>query len=138
MGQFIDHELTLDVTSSLDRKNDPDQIKNFRTPALDLDSVYGQGMEVSRHLYDHNATLEDVPENDGSADNKMLFADYPKLFDGTLFSLGERYSGGPGMDLSRGPESGGSVALIGDFRNDENRALSQLHLLMLKFHNQAV
>jgi hypothetical protein len=37
LGQFIDHDITLDITSSLDTLNDPSATKNFRTPALDLD-----------------------------------------------------------------------------------------------------
>ena len=53
LGQFIDHDITLDVTSSFDRLNDPQATKNFRTPTLDLDCIYGAGPEASRHLYYH-------------------------------------------------------------------------------------
>ncbi|MDP9440907.1 MAG: hypothetical protein M3P34_01725 [Actinomycetota bacterium] len=42
-GQFIDHDLTFDPVSSLDRQNDPDALVDFRTPRLDLDSLYGSG-----------------------------------------------------------------------------------------------
>lgn len=42
-GQFIDHDLTFDPTSSLQRDNDPEGLNNFRTPRFDLDSVYGRG-----------------------------------------------------------------------------------------------
>lgn len=52
LGQFIDHDVTLDVTSSLERQNDPEAIWNFRTPYLELDSVYGQGPEAQPYLYD--------------------------------------------------------------------------------------
>jgi len=51
-GQFIDHDLTFDPTSSLERQNDPEAIENFRTPVLELDSVYGSGRAASPHLYD--------------------------------------------------------------------------------------
>ncbi|MDQ3611021.1 MAG: peroxidase, partial [Actinomycetota bacterium] len=51
-GQFLDHDMTFDPTSSLARRQDPESIRNFRIPALDLDSVYGGGPGVSRHLYD--------------------------------------------------------------------------------------
>ena len=34
LGQFIDHDLTFDPTSSLQTRNDPDALTNFRTPAL--------------------------------------------------------------------------------------------------------
>ncbi len=41
LGQFIDHDLTFDPTSSLERQNDPESIENFRTPMFELDSLYG-------------------------------------------------------------------------------------------------
>ena len=43
VGQFLDHDMTFDPTSSLARRQDPESIRNFRIPALDLDSVYGGG-----------------------------------------------------------------------------------------------
>ena len=52
LGQFIDHDITLDTTSSFERQNDPEGIANFRTPVLELDSVYGSGPAVSPHLYE--------------------------------------------------------------------------------------
>ena len=52
LGQFIDHDITLDTTSSLERQNDPTAIRNFRTPVLELDNVYGSGPEASPYLYD--------------------------------------------------------------------------------------
>lgn len=51
LGQFIDHDITFDPTSSLERQNDPEATRNFRTPALELDSVYGAGPEATPHLY---------------------------------------------------------------------------------------
>lgn len=54
LGQFIDHDLTFDPTSSLERQNDPESIENFRTPALELDSLYGSGKGASPHLYNRN------------------------------------------------------------------------------------
>ncbi len=57
LGQFIDHDITLDVTSSLGAAQDPDATHNFRTPALDLDCVYGGGPEASPHLYDGEKML---------------------------------------------------------------------------------
>ncbi len=52
LGQFLDHDITFDPTSSLERQNDPESISNFRTPAFELDSVYGAGRGASPHLYD--------------------------------------------------------------------------------------
>ena len=100
-GQFIDHDITLDVTSELDRTNDPFAIENFRTPALDLDSVYGTDAEAFPFLYE-------------SSGSHRLILGYHDI------------------DLPRSPDG---VALIGDPRNDENRAISQLHLAFLKFAN---
>ncbi len=51
LGQFIDHDITLDTTSSLEQRNDPEAIQNFRTPVLELDSIYGSGPDASPHLY---------------------------------------------------------------------------------------
>src|SRR5215813_3806297 len=52
LGQFIDHDLTFDPTSSLEKRNDPDAIVNFRTPALELDSLYGAGPDGSPYFYE--------------------------------------------------------------------------------------
>jgi hypothetical protein len=48
-GQYIDHDLTFDPNSSLQKLNDPDATENFRTPRLDLDSLYGRGPDDPRH-----------------------------------------------------------------------------------------
>src|SRR6516162_8755632 len=50
-GQFIDHDLTFDPASSLQRQNDPDALVDFRTPRFDLDSVYGRGPDDQPYLY---------------------------------------------------------------------------------------
>jgi hypothetical protein len=52
LGQFLDHDMTFDPTSSLARRRDPESIRNFRIPALDLDSVYGGGPVALPYLYD--------------------------------------------------------------------------------------
>src|SRR5215475_1307453 len=39
LGQFIDHDITFDPSSSLMQDNDPDALVDFRTPRLDLDSL---------------------------------------------------------------------------------------------------
>jgi hypothetical protein len=51
LGQFIDHDLTFDPASKLQRQNDPDALHNFRTPRFDLDSVYGRGPDDEPYLY---------------------------------------------------------------------------------------
>jgi len=52
MGQFIDHDVTFDVGSTLNVPTDPATATNGRTPRLDLDTVYGAGPIASSHLYD--------------------------------------------------------------------------------------
>src|SRR5262245_17662208 len=42
-GQFIDHDITFDPTALQELLVDPLALENFRTPMLDLDSVYGAG-----------------------------------------------------------------------------------------------
>jgi len=81
-GQFVDHDLTFDTTSRLQRDNDPDAIVNFRTPRLDLDSVYGAGPGDQPFLYADDgmhfligrnaAGEEDLPRN---ADGRALIGD---------------------------------------------------------------
>src|SRR5436190_5575913 len=51
LGQFIDHDLTFDPASSLERQNDPDGLVDYRTPRFDLDSVYGRGPDDQPYLY---------------------------------------------------------------------------------------
>jgi hypothetical protein len=58
-GQFVDHDVTFDATSEIGRAISPASVRNVRTPALDLDCVYGDGPEASPHLYsgDHEGYL---------------------------------------------------------------------------------
>ena len=43
LGQFIDHDLTRNLDPLPTAQLDPTTLKNFRTAAFDLDSVYGKG-----------------------------------------------------------------------------------------------
>ena len=52
VGQAIDHDLTFDFLADNHRINRLGGKVNARTPALDLDSVYGLGPEVQPYLYD--------------------------------------------------------------------------------------
>jgi hypothetical protein len=54
LGQFLDHDMTFDPTSSLERQSDPEAIRNFRNLLLELDSLYGSGPGASPHLYDQS------------------------------------------------------------------------------------
>ena len=118
-GQFVDHDITLDLTSLGDKEKDPLGIENFRTPSVDLDCVYGLGPDGSPHLYARNP----------GAGNKHG----PKLLIGKNITVA--FGGVTGdfrNDLPRSPEG---FALIGDHRNDENLLVAQTHLAFLKFHN---
>jgi hypothetical protein len=116
LGQFLDHDMTFDPTSSLARRQDPESIRNFRIPALDLDSVYGGGPGVSPALYDQSV--------DGGR-TTFLVEEVPG-------SSARTCDGQPRHDLPRNSQN---VALIGDPRNDENLIVSQLQLAFLRFHN---
>lgn len=115
-GQFVDHDITFDPTSSLERQVDPEFVSNFRTPSLALDNVYGGGPEASPHLYDQS------PDGRGI---KML-----------LESLG--VTGKDNVAKYDVPRNSQLVALIGDPRNDENLIVSQLQVIFLRFHNVLV
>jgi len=111
LGQFIDHDITFDPSSSLMRQNDPDALIDFRTPRLDLDSVYGRGPDDQPYLY---------------GDDKQLLLGKPL----TGEALGKPIL--KAQDLTR---AGNHRAIIGDPRNDENVIISQLQGLVLRFHN---
>jgi hypothetical protein len=77
MGQFIDHDITFDTSSSLGVPTDPGTSPNARTPSLDLDSVYGGGPVGSPQLYD-SADRDKLRCESGG-----LFEDLPRTGDGT-------------------------------------------------------
>jgi hypothetical protein len=120
-GQFVDHDITLDVTSSLSSVAAASQVPNARTPTLDLDNIYGMGPEASRFLYCQD---EDSP----FAGVKLLIG-----ADGT--AAPDQPADLQDYDLWRSPDG---AAVIGDHRNDENRVLSQMQLAMIRFHNAVV
>jgi hypothetical protein len=139
VGQFVDHDITLDVSSSLDTATNANSVPNMRTPALDLDSVYGEGPAVDPFLYD-------FPASGPATAIKMQL--------GSNSSFGPGGSAGPvgnpgGMkahvdfDVPRihnpaNPALSTLTAVIGDPRNDENLIVSQLHHAMLRVHNKVV
>lgn len=72
MGQFLDHDITFDRRSPLGKPRPPITVPNARTPAFDLDSVYGDGPDGSPLLYDLNDTIKFRVESGG------LFEDLPR------------------------------------------------------------
>ncbi len=53
-GQFIDHDLTFDPDGSFQKQKDPNATEDFRTPAFDLDNIYGRGPGDQPYLYDED------------------------------------------------------------------------------------
>lgn len=130
-GQFVDHDITFDVSSTLDAAVDANTINNMRSPSLDLDSLYGRGPGLDAFLYV-------FPSSGPSTAIK--------------FQLGTNSNVGPGGPSSNGTPGGmfaqtdfdvprmanTNTAVIGDPRNDENLIIVQFHQAMLRFHNAVV
>jgi hypothetical protein len=106
-GQFIAHDITAD-RSLLNHHTRLNELRNFRTPRLDLEAVYGAGPTGNPYLYDIN--------------------DLDKLLIG--INDEEKPNDVPRNQQGR--------ALVGDPRNDVHLFVSQLHLAFLKFHNAIV
>jgi len=68
-GQFIDHDLTFDPSSKLDKMNDPKAIIDFRTPRFDLDSLYGRGPDDQPYLYNTDGSTFLIGQNDVGEDD---------------------------------------------------------------------
>lgn len=113
-GQFIDHDITFDPASVLDRIQDPEGLVDFRTPRFDLDSLYGRGPSDQPYLYQ---------------------ADGLSLVEGEEIKFQNEARGDGQCDLPRNKDG---VAIIGDPRNDENMIVAQLHAVFIRFHNKRV
>jgi hypothetical protein len=111
LGQFIDHDITFDPASQLQKTNDPDALVDFRTPRFDLDSLYGRGPDDQPYMYE--------------PDGRRL------LLGRALSANGKELDAHKRFDLARI----NSRAIIGDKRNDENVIVSQLQALFIRFHN---
>ena len=130
-GQFVDHDITFDVSSTLDVTTDANTINNMRSPSLDLDSVYGRGPGLDPFLYV-----------------------FPSIGPATAIKLktGRNTPTGPGGPSNNGNPTGmvqqtnwdvprildTNTAVIGDPRNDENLIVVQFQHAMLRFHNAVV
>lgn len=115
-GQFVDHDISLDPTPLSTKANDLAAMQDFRTPALDLDCLYGRGPDDQPYMY---------------SDGLHLRIGKP------LTSAGAPH--GSSFDVLR-LDTGGAVqpAILGDKRNDENRIVSQVQTLFIAFHNKVV
>lgn len=73
MGQLLDHDMTYDLSSRLGEPTAPKTTPNLRTPAFDLDMIYGEGPAGAPQLYDpadavklrveSGGRFEDVPRD---------------------------------------------------------------------------
>jgi hypothetical protein len=129
-GQFVDHDITFDPTSMGENAVDVGDLVNFRTPALDLDSLYGSGPRDQPFMYlrDANgftgkqfvvgAVVQPGAPAPGGGDPQVI------ALDGATYDL-PRGAGGPEQ----------RTAILGDKRNDENLLVAQLHRTLLHFHN---
>lgn len=114
-GQFMDHDLTLDLTPLDYAHAFAEQTPNYRTPFLDLDHVYAGGPDFAPFLY----------EMKGAPGNERF------LIGRTIMKEGQTELG----SLNDLPRNSNGIALVGDARQDENVILAQLHVAFLKFHN---
>ena len=106
-GQFIAHDITAD-RSLLQHHAALRDLHNFRTPALNLESLYSNGPTGDPFMFDRD--------------------------DPALFLLGRDDTDAPNDE----PRNVQGRALIGDPRNDVHLIISQMHVAFLKFHNAAV
>jgi hypothetical protein len=174
-SQFIDHELTArtdrttetsDITvdvpalKPVQRDTVERDLLNRRTPAIELDCVYGDGppgrygkkarraagrnLRLARKLRDgakmRVGTAEVVPPGNISAGavpppSNDLHRDLPRI--GALLDLGVVHPEDFPKDL-RDTKTFRQRAFIGDPRNDENLVVAQFHTALLRFHNAVV
>ena len=129
LGQFVDHDLTMDRTEAqLGEDVSLDELMQGRSPALDLDSVYGRGPRDAR---DRAFYAQDGVKLKMGRTSATTFPD-----DRTNVEL-------EGFDLPRVGGTAGTHAdrrrpLIPDLRNDENLVVAQTHLAFSRFHNRVV
>jgi hypothetical protein len=125
-GQFVDHDITLERGTESTRLEEPKpllldeidkKIRNSRSPALDLDSVYGPDIDGLLSPRD--------PANPG----KMLLGEVER-------GMGLPRGKDVWNDFPRGLCDG--FPRIGDSRNDENIITLQIHVAFLRAHNAIV
>lgn len=135
-GQFVDHDLTaatdndkkINITDETLPPVAPDEViqklENLRIPALNLDSLYGDGPFAAP------VASKDAVPYDGIKFRLGLLSPVPAAA-GVLIP--------PVDDTQRDlPRKADRTPLVGDTRNDENLVVAQLHVAFLRFHNAAV
>jgi heme peroxidase len=122
-GQFVDHDITFDPTPLNAKQVDVDALVDFRTPALDLDSVYGRGPADQPYLYERDGLRLRV--------GKDMNTVAPPI----LAKVGTRNDV---LRLVNEKDGEDKPAVLGDKRNDENKIVSQMHGAIIAFHNKVV
>ena len=114
LGQLLDHDLTCDETRLEDAAEPPEKTRNFHSPRLNLESVYGAGPKKSPELYDLSVRGAE------------------------MFLLGKTASL-PKIPSTRDdfPRRDGKP-LLADARNDQHLIIAQLHVAFLQLHNRVV
>jgi len=107
-GQFVGHDLSHDTTPLARSHPVAERVPNYRSAYLSLEQIYGGGPMRSPQLFEGESGAE-------------------------VFRIGKTPKGRP-RDL---PIEAGEV-LSADERNLDNLILRQLHVVFLKFHNEAV
>lgn len=113
LGQFIAHDITFDPSPP--RSARPGSIPNLRTPALDLDSIYGLGPDAQPYLY--------------SNDLRFALGQTERSYHPPEVEAGDN------LDFARSRDG---RAIIGDPRNDENLIVAQIHVALLRLHNHVI
>jgi hypothetical protein len=138
LGQFVDHDITLDVSSSLDAPTDANTITNMRTPSLDLDSLYGDGPALDPFRYVFPTTGDPTAIKFQLGSNLNTGQGGPGGNAGFAGLTVQQHFDVPRITDPLNPTASSNTAIIGDPRNDENLIVVQFHHAMLRFHNAVV
>jgi hypothetical protein len=130
-GQFVDHDVTLEVRSeTLMTLTNPalaplpldtvrEKLKNCRSAALDLDSLYNHPAPRDGALMKLGLVSKSTQAGQSRPPGKDDLNDLPR------------------NERSREPRAD-RAAKIGDFRNDIHLIVAQLHVAFLRAHNELV
>lgn len=114
LGQFLAHDISFDPTAVSERQRDPEYVHNYRTAALDLDSIYGGGPVINPYFYDpavRSGQTNFLLVNRKVSNSPELHFDVPRM------------------------ENLKKTAVIADQRNDDNVIISKIHSTFCRFHN---
>ncbi|WP_174279039.1 peroxidase family protein [Sphingomonas bacterium] len=122
-GQFVDHDITFDPTPLHGKEVDPNALADYRTPALDLDSVYGSGPDNQPYLYTTDQNGFTILRTGADISGGIANAGAATASKHDHFRLP--------------PDADGlAMAVLGDKRNDENKLVAQIHTAFVALHNK--